>query len=174
MTGLWKRRSYFLIVGTIVAADQLTKQLIVLFLPLGEEVRLFSGTFIWIQHVLNPGMAFGLRFLPPLALLLISLLATLGLTAFILLSKNLPNRHGIPLAMILGGAIGNLIDRILYGQVIDFISIDLPDFLMTRWPTFNVADSCVSVGVLILMLITIFEKNDQPEPKLDLRTDDVE
>jgi len=57
----------------------------------------------------------------------------------------------------MGGAIGNTIDRLLYGYVIDFIDVDLPDWLMERWPVFNVADSAVSVGVTLLLIVMLFK-----------------
>jgi len=146
-----------LISGIVTIVDRLSKLAIIHWLPQGREIHLFDGELIWIQHVLNPGMAFGMRLLPPLALAIVSAVAVLGLIYYILKFPQLPVNQGVPLALILGGAAGNMIDRIVYGKVVDFISIDFPDFIMHRWPTFNVADSAVLIGVFTLALTTFFE-----------------
>ena len=148
----------------IVLLDQFSKLLIVHYLPVGGEIRLFDGELIWIQHVLNPGMAFGIRFFPPIVLAIIKSIAIIAITLYVLTAPDLKIQHGVPLCMIAGGAGGNLVDRIRIGEVVDFISVDFPNFLMTRWPTFNVADSAVSVGVSILLLVTILESKAQREP----------
>ena len=137
--------------------DRLSKLAIMQWLPQGREIHLFDGDLIWIQHVLNPGMAFGMRLLPPIALAIVSAVAVIVLIYYILKIPQLPVNQGVPLALILGGAAGNMIDRIVYGKVVDFISIDFPDFIMHRWPTFNVADSAVLIGVFTLALSTYFE-----------------
>ena len=61
--------------------------------------------------------------------------------------------------MILGGAIGNLTDRIIFGSVTDFIWCDFPDFIMQRWPIFNIADSSIVIAMILLFISTIFLKN---------------
>ncbi|AHF04437.1 peptidase A8 [Marichromatium purpuratum 984] len=69
------------------------------------------------------------------------------------------------LALLLGGALGNLIDRVVLGHVIDFVQVYLPFLpmsLFNPWPAFNVADSAISIGVVILLIVTLFE---QPEPR---------
>lgn len=67
------------------------------------------------------------------------------------------------LGAILGGAIGNTYDRIVYGYVIDFVDVDFPNWIMDRFAVFNVADAAVSVGVTVLLLLLIFQK-PAPEP----------
>jgi len=73
----------------------------------------------------------------------------------------------LALALIVGGAIGNLIDRVLLGHVIDFIQVSLPFIPLARfnpWPAFNLADSAISVGVIVLLLATLFDKERQSAP----------
>ena len=65
---------------------------------------------------------------------------------------------------ILGGAIGNLIDRAMYGKVIDFIDCDFPDIIMTRWPIFNIADSFVTVGMVFLAIQYLFLEKKENKP----------
>ncbi len=151
------RWTYLLIALIIVALDQITKQLIIHYLPLGEQIRLFDGNLLWIQHVMNPGMAFGIRILPPVILAIISAFAACVLIAYLFLSPYSHGGQGFSLGLIIGGAIGNLIDRISIGKVIDFISVDFPDAIMIRWPTFNVADSSVSVGVTLLIIFSFLQ-----------------
>jgi len=117
------------------------------------------GEFIRFQLVFNKGAAFSSRpqdlmpFLPPwLFFLLISIVAAVVLFWFYksIDKRDYLSRLGI--VMIIGGAIGNFIDRMRLQMVVDFIDCDLPDFIMTRFPTFNVADSFVTVGVAFVLL----------------------
>ncbi len=164
MTSKNSRYAFLLIGGGITLIDRLSKLAVMRWLPQGKEIHLFEGELIWIQHVLNPGMAFGMRFIPPLMLAIISLVAVIGLVYYILKFPSLPANQGLPLSFVLGGAAGNLIDRLFYGKVVDFISIDFPDFIMYRWPTFNIADSAVLIGVFTLAITTLFEpKKNQDE-----------
>jgi signal peptidase II len=147
---------YLVIAGGIVLLDQVSKWFIRHYFELGELFRLFDGDLIWIVYVLNPGMAFGLRIIPPIVLALIAFVAAVGLGIFIFRHPQLTPWHGVPFSLIMGGALGNLIDRLTVGEVIDFISVDFPDLVMPRWPVFNVADSSVSVGITSLIVITLF------------------
>lgn len=143
---------YLLLCVVIAFLDQFTKSLIKKSLPIGGEIRLFDGEIIWIQHVLNPGMAFGVDLFSPAFLGAIAFFSILVLTLYTFMIPHLTVGLGITLAMISGGAAGNLIDRVLYGEVTDFLSLDFPDVIMERWPTFNLADSSVLIGVLVLIL----------------------
>ena len=123
------------------------------------------GEWIRFQLVFNKGAAFSSRpqdlmpFLPPwLFFLLISIIATIVLLWFYrsIDKRDWMSRLGV--VMILGGAVGNFIDRMRLSMVVDFIDCDLPDFIMTRFPTFNVADSFVTVGVAVVILSPVFLK----------------
>lgn len=152
-----------LIVFSIVA-DQLTKLWALARFtnetgaPNHEVVNVI-GELARFQLVFNKGAAFSSRpqdlmpFLPPwLFFLLISIVAAFVLGWFYksIDKRDYLSRLGV--VMIIGGAIGNFIDRMRLQMVVDFIDCDFPDFIMTRFPTFNVADSFVTVGVAFVIL----------------------
>lgn len=147
-----------------LAADQYTKYLarIHFGLPGGEpdyyNVKQVIGEWIQFRLIYNTGAAFGMRpqhFLPFLnPTLFYVLFSTVAIVFLTLLYRKLPRgdywqKAGITL--ILSGAFGNLIDRIRFQKVTDFIDVGIPG-IPTRWPTFNLADSCVCVGVAMILL----------------------
>ena len=145
----------------ILAADQLTKFIVLQSLALYESVKVFTG--FNITHVHNTGAAFSLlrdaggwqRWI----LIGISTLIS-GIILFWLVATP-PTRRWFrcSLALIMGGAIGNLLDRILHGYVIDFFDVSLtflPFKLFNPWPTFNIADTAVTVGVIMLVIDTFW------------------
>ena len=136
------------------------------------------GEWIRFQLVFNKGAAFSSRpqdlmpFLPPwLFFLLISIVATIVLLWFYrsIDKRDWMSRLGV--VMILGGAVGNFIDRMRLSMVVDFIDCDLPGFIMTPFPTFNVADSFVTVGVAIVVLSPVFLKKVHKEIKAEKETE---
>lgn len=147
-----------------IVADQLTKLWALSRFTNGtgapnHDVINILGEFLRFQLVFNKGAAFSSRpqdlmpFLSPTVFfILISLIAVVVMGWFY---RNIDKRDWMSrlgVVMILGGAIGNFIDRMRLQMVVDFIDCDLPDFIMTRFPTFNVADSFVTVGVAIVIL----------------------
>ncbi|WP_407441883.1 signal peptidase II [Fibrobacter sp.] len=158
-----------LIVFSIVA-DQLTKLWAVARFTneTGAQTHDYInvvGEFIRFGLVFNKGAAFSSRpqdlmpFLPPwLFFLIISIVAAVALGWFYrsIDKRDWLSRLGV--VMILGGAVGNFIDRMRLQMVVDFIDCDLPDFIMTRFPTFNVADSFVTVGVALVILSPVILK----------------
>ena len=131
-----------------------------------HEIINVIGEWIRFQLVFNKGAAFSSRpqdwmpFLPPwVFFLLISIVASVVLLWFYksIDKRDWMSRLGV--VMILGGAVGNFIDRMRLQMVVDFIDCDLPDFIMTRFPTFNVADSFVTVGVAVVILSPFILKN---------------
>lgn len=147
-----------------IAADQLTKLWALVhftneFGAPTHAVEPVVGEWIRFQLVFNKGAAFSSRpqdlmpFLPPwLFFLIISIIAAGVLVWFYrsIDKRDYLSRLGV--VMIIGGAIGNFIDRMRLQMVVDFIDCDFPDFIMTRFPTFNVADSFVTVGVAVVIL----------------------
>jgi signal peptidase II len=102
-----------------------------------------------LTHIRNPNAAFGLSFGRGVPLLPFALLA---ICILLLAFYKTGSRGGVGLAglsLVLGGALGNLIDRVRFREVVDFVDIGIGKF---RWPVFNVADSCVTVGVILLIL----------------------
>jgi signal peptidase II len=123
------------------------------------------GELVRFQLVFNKGAAFSSRpqdlmplLSPTVFFILISIVACVVMCFFY---RNIDKRDWMSrlgVVMILGGAVGNFIDRMRLKMVVDFIDCDLPDFIMTRFPTFNVADSFVTVGVAIIILSPVLLK----------------
>ncbi len=148
-----------LVSGGVVLVDQVTKYLITLNLALHDHIVVVDN-FFNINHVLNPGGAFGFfasgspwvrKFI---FLFLSSLVALFILWLYRRTARNLVFLS-FGLALIFGGAIGNLIDRFRFGKVVDFL-----DFYVgtAHWPAFNVADSAISIGMAILIYHVVFNK----------------
>ncbi len=154
----------------IVVADRLTKLAVIEHIGNGSWHHVFPG--LTITHVRNPGIAFSL-FADggPLTRVLLHLVI---LTAVVVIAWMVVRhgRHrilsGIAFGLVLGGAVGNLLDRVLYGWVLDFIHVWVRVGARTSsWPDFNVADSAITTGAVLLILIEIVrpEKvDDAPDP----------
>lgn len=163
----------------IVIADQITKFMIkglevpslgisLKGMQLGTSIPV-AGDFLRITFIENPGMAFGIEVVDgKLFLTLFSIVASIGIFFYLYLLRREKLLFRLSLALILGGAIGNLIDRTFYGVIygesalfhgkvvdfidVDFINIDLWGFTLQRFWVFNIADAAVSVGVLMMLL----------------------
>ena len=130
----------------VVALDHLTKWLVIRHLPYSQDVHVF-GEWVMFTHIKNSGGAFGLFPGSTLPLIVVSSVASVIL-AILAIRLRHDTLRLTALGLILGGAIGNLIDRVGQGRVTDFIHVGIPDG--PRWPIFNVADSAVTVGVVLL------------------------
>ena len=156
------RGLYFWVAGAVVALDQATKALIDRLLSLHESRTLIEGV-LQLTYVRNRGAAFGLfsdSSLPHQSLVL-SGLGLLALTAIALYAWKLPANSRLPrtgLALIMGGALGNLLDRARLGYVIDFVDAYWGPH---HWPAFNAADSAISVGVCLLVLDILLHPSAQ-------------
>jgi signal peptidase II len=140
----------FLVIVIVIALDQITKLLIMTHIGPVESIRIFP--FLHIVHVQNTGAAFGsFKSLGSTFFIVISMVAIVFV--MYLLMKNAYNQFG--LSLVLGGAIGNLIDRLLYGKVIDFIDFFIGNF---HWPAFNVADSALTIGIAVILLTSLLKK----------------
>ena len=140
------------IVGVILFFDQLTKTLIAQSLEINQRIPILAG-FFDLTHMRNPGAAFSFLahapewFRQPFFLIAPGV-AIVALLLFIVYAQEEGLLLVVAAASILGGAIGNLIDRLLYGEVIDFLLFYWLDW---EWPAFNVADSCITLGVIGLL-----------------------
>jgi signal peptidase II len=146
-----KKTAYvLLIVLSVVALDQITKHLIINYLSFSDSVEVFP--FLHIINIRNTGAAFGsFKGLGSGFFIVVSLVAILFVIN--LLRKRMYNFFG--LSLVLGGAIGNLIDRIRYGKVVDFVDFNIGSF---HWPAFNVADSALTVGIIIILVVSFLRK----------------
>jgi signal peptidase II len=143
----------FLLAGSVVALDQVTKALVRAFVPLHGSRVVIPG-FFEIAHVENSGAAFGILNAAefPMKQVVIAVIATVALIAIALYAAQLSPHQKLArygLALILGGALGNLIDRLAFGHVIDFVDLY---WRQVHFWAFNVADSAITVGVIGMML----------------------
>ena len=139
-----------------VVSDQISKLIINKSFDLNESVSLIKN-FLYLRYIKNPGIAFGLSFGHPLLMLAVTSLIIIILFILFLKGKIAPDNElgKIAMVMILGGAIGNLIDRIRMREVIDFIDMGLGSY---RWPVYNLADAYVTIGMFILIYVISFKK----------------
>ena len=146
-----KRTAYILlIVLSVIILDQITKYLIATYLSPFDSIEVFP--FLHIVNVRNTGAAFGsFRNVGSIFFIIISVIAIIFVIS--LLVKRTYNYAG--LSLVLGGAIGNLIDRVLYGKVVDFIDFSVGSF---HWPAFNVADSSLTIGIAVIVLTSLMKK----------------
>jgi len=148
------RLTLLILSALVIVADRLSKDWIVAHIRAGSAIVVIPGVFR-LTHVLNTGAAFSLfsDSLSPLAvrnaLIAFSILAVL-IVAFMLwrVGRDL-TLTSIALALILGGAIGNLYDRLRLQHVVDFLEVKIVHY---HWPDFNVADSCIVIGACLLLL----------------------
>jgi len=154
------RKYHFLIAVLVIALDRVTKWTIANRVSLHDSISVIPG-FFRITHIENRGAAFGLFSESP-SEWKISLLILFSLVALLIVSTLLwKNSHsltttGIGLALILGGAIGNLWDRLVSGHVVDFLLFYIGQY---QWPAFNIADSAIVVGAGLLVFEILFTKS---------------
>jgi signal peptidase II len=177
-----------LISGAILLADQVTKLLVkgVSIPPLGiawsgmtpGASRPILGDFFRLTFIENPGMAFGIDLGGKLFFSIVSLLATLGILYYLYRVRTERLGFRVALALVLGGAAGNLIDRafygllfgegpLFYGKVVDFLDLEFFDislfgYHLSRWPVFNIADASVTIGVLLLLMFSRTQEGPLP------------
>ena len=142
----------------IIILDQTTKILVKSRFNLHETYDAL-GSILRFVYVQNPGIAFGFHFSHAWFYAGFAAIASLALLMYLYRMRQARFIFRLALALILGGAIGNLIDRVAYGKVVDFIEIGFAEW---RWPyIFNVADIGVTMGMVILIALTLFEKENQ-------------
>ncbi len=154
-----KYRKLACVGGLIIIIDQITKAVILSFIPLYRSIAVVPG-FFSLTHIQNPGGAFGFMSNQSSSLLNIIFLfvASLAICLVFYFYINTPKKYNLlatGFALIFGGAIGNMIDRIRFGKVVDFLDFYIGDF---HWPAFNVADSAITVGIVIFLFHLLFKK----------------
>jgi signal peptidase II len=152
------RRNYFVISLVVLVLDRLTKWLVETNISLHDTIQVIPG-FFRLTHVENRGAAFGLFAESPSEwkvgmLVLFSLVALVVVSALLWRNSHAFSMTGTALALILGGAVGNLWDRLLSGHVVDFLDFYLGTY---HWPAFNVADSAIVVGATLLVAEILFK-----------------
>lgn len=135
---------------TIISADQITKSVIMNKMQIGDSIEIIEG-FLYIAYTKNTGAAWGIFHEHTEYLAIFSVVATLAL---IYMLMHMKRKFGaFSLAMLIGGAVGNAIDRIKLGWVVDFIDTYIFGY---DFPTYNVADAAITVGVILLLIYMLF------------------
>lgn len=136
----------FVTAGCITVADQVVKKVVTIVMDLGQSVD-FLGSVVRFTRMANTGAAFGMMKGRGIWFIAISAVASIAIMAFHREIARMRPPERLAFGLILGGAVGNLIDRVRAGAVVDFIDIGVGSL---RWPAFNVADSAITIGVIIL------------------------
>jgi signal peptidase II len=155
-----KYKKLLIIAGLVFIADQAAKALVVRSMPLFDSIELIPR-FFSLTHIKNPGGAFGfMANAAPGARLFIFIFVSIVAVFFILyMYLQTPRSHpflSAALALVFGGALGNIADRVRFGEVTDFFDFY---FKSAHWPAFNIADAAITVGVSIVAYHLLFKKN---------------
>lgn len=154
-----QRGLLFAIAACIAVLDQLTKWIVVRKIPLYSEIVVIPKFFA-ISHVTNKGAAFSLfaNGDPRATWLLAGFsVVVMGVIVFLLARTRVGSKGALALALILGGAAGNFIDRVRLNAVVDFLAFDFGSY---HWPDFNVADSAIVVGAILLAIDAVFSRRE--------------
>jgi signal peptidase II len=138
-----------LVAAVVVAGDQLTKRLIRSAIPTGQSRHVLPG--LQLVHLTNDGVAFSVSAGGPTVVLVVIGLAVVAIVGFFATHHDRPLLW-LPTGMMVGGAVGNLVDRIRLGAVTDFVKLP-------HWPAFNLADASITIGVIVLLFVL---RDDSP------------
>lgn len=148
-----------IVAGIVLFLDQVTKIIVLKYMPLYHSIPVVNS-FFSLTHIHNPGGAFG--FLagqsPVVRKLVFVVISFLALCLIFYFYKITPRNYSMlatALALIFGGAAGNLVDRIRFGKVVDFLDFYVGNL---HWPAFNIADSAISIGMCILLFHILLKK----------------
>ncbi len=159
------RKYHFLIALGVVVLDRITKWLVATEITLHDSINVVPG-FFKLTHVQNHGAAFGLFDDSPTqwkiaVLIMFSLVAMVVVAALLWKNSHAITPTGLGLSLVLGGAVGNLWDRLFAGHVVDFLDFYVGTY---HWPAFNVADTAIVIGALLLLGEILFAKTPNQEP----------
>ncbi|GGK35779.1 lipoprotein signal peptidase [Caldalkalibacillus thermarum] len=148
---------YFFIALVVLAVDQVTKWLVVHYMDIGQSIPLIENVFYLTSHR-NPGAAFGILPNQRLFFIVMTTVVIIGLIYYLIKVKDQKKLLSLSLALILGGALGNFIDRLLTGEVVDFLDVKITiGTFFYDYPIFNVADSALVIGVALMLIDTLRE-----------------
>ncbi len=162
MTKTSARAAHFLIALIVVLLDRWTKHLVATHIALYERIQIIPG-FFRLTHTENTGAAFSLfadssSHWKTTMLIAFSLLAMVVVSMLLWKQTRALTITGVALSLILGGAVGNLWDRLARGRVIDFLLVYVKQY---QWPVFNLADSAIVVGASLLVLEILFGRSKE-------------
>ena len=144
-----------------IAIDICSKLVVNKYLSINESIKIINN-FINITHVRNTGVAWSLFNNQTILVLIVSIIVIIGIILYIKNNKPTNNVEKLSYSLILGGAIGNLIERLIYGYVTDFIDIKIFNY---NYPIFNLADTFIVIGVIFLIIITWRCEHDRNKSK---------
>jgi signal peptidase II len=150
----------------IVVLDQTSKAIVRHLMTEGQSIPVLGKLFM-LTYTQNTGAAFSLSIGSPTVNRLFFIIITFIAVGFILylLNQSRNKWQNVGLALVIGGALGNVVDRIFLGSVTDFLDSDFPDFIMQRWPIFNIADSSIVIAICILAIYILFFEHKTNIPK---------
>lgn len=164
----------------VFVLDQITKQIAVSYLATLERYQVW-GNLVQFTLVFNEGGAFSTRLGSPLFYAITSIIVIAFVIGFLYREAGQNKVLDLALSFVIGGALGNLIDRLRFGSVVDFIDVDFPDihlapgkflfwdfpgYELIRWPVFNIADSAVNVGMVLIVAVLLFGSKKKNECQL--------
>jgi len=157
--------------------DQVTKYIVKTSMYLHQSISFpLFGDFFRLTYIENPGMAFGISFGENTFFTVFAIIASIAILIYMFKMKGDQFYPRLAMAIIFGGALGNLTDRVLRGSVVDFLDCDFfninipkfdllflhfPGYGMNRWPVYNVADMAVTIGMVLLLIFVIFEEEQE-------------
>jgi signal peptidase II len=163
------KKTYIIIIFfifLIFVSDRISKNYIKLNFTVGESIEII-GTEVRLTYIKNEGIAFGMFQEYGNILFILTPLSFLLIIFYFIKYENKNFWTTLAFTLIIGGAIGNIYDRIVYGAVIDFIDVNIPDinlsfYQLHRWPIFNIADFAISTGIIVYLLYSLFfvKKNE--------------
>ncbi len=152
----------FLVAALVFVIDHLTKYWVSSTVARYETIEILPG-YLRISHVLNSGVAFGLfrEFDSPWKPYFLAGMAVIAVIVIVAYSRRMPSERvllQLALAVTMGGILGNFADRIMHGAVVDFIEVHVNESFY--WPTFNVADSAITIGIAMLLIDTLVHPDE--------------
>jgi signal peptidase II len=150
---------YYIIAFVIIAVDQWTKWLVVKYMQLGESIPIIPNVLYITSHR-NRGAAWGILQGQFWLFYLITVIVVIGLVIYIQRLPRGERLFGIALGLMLGGAVGNFIDRVFRKEVVDFIHTYIGTY---SFPVFNIADSALCIGVALVFIKTFFARTTEKE-----------
>jgi signal peptidase II len=149
-------RLFYTIAGLIVLCDQVTKRMVLQSLPVGESRRIL-GPILSLTHTRNAGGAFSLLQARAAVFVIVGVIAVIAMVIAFHRLRGAELPIATALALALGGAVGNLIDRIRFGYVVDFFDVHV-------WPIFNIADSAITVAICLLAWRFLVVRHSENDP----------
>ncbi|SHE61623.1 signal peptidase II Aspartic peptidase. MEROPS family A08 [Seinonella peptonophila] len=150
---------YYFFALLVIALDQWSKWLVIQYMNIREQIPVIDGLFYITSHR-NQGAAFGILQNQRWFFIVVTTCVILFVIVYLWRIRKKQPMMSFAFSLVLGGAIGNLLDRIRMGEVVDFFHFQYESY---QFPIFNVADSCIVVGVILLAILNLRESSDQAE-----------